>query len=203
MSRRRGPGAAAIPVAERRWISREELWKHRWRRCPQGVGQNCWISIRGLVLQLPAELFAQHPGGTEVLRDAAGHDVTDAFEAVHGDEAKAWADAYVIGGIIVHMAFLGNKLLLPGGLSPGDPPTLDRGKRRTTVPPLCWRAGPVGFLVLLEHQTHPSGSKKLMKVSPALIQRRFAIWPERFRDLQEAFIRTYTRRHVCGRHCWD
>ena len=22
---------------------------------------------------------------------------TDAFEAVHGDEAKAWADAYVIG----------------------------------------------------------------------------------------------------------
>eukprot|EP00435_Cladocopium_sp_Y103_P051593 s177_g16.t1 len=203
MSRRRGPGAAAIPVAERRWISREELWKHRWRRCPQGVGQNCWISIRGLVLQLPAELFAQHPGGTEVLRDAAGHDVTDAFEAVHGDEAKAWADAYVIGYCpeVYHQA-------IPRHLTAGKGGRLCRRCAGALVQLVSWFCLSIKRILLgrasSNEDTFPNlWMKKLMKVSPALIQRRFAIWPERFRDLQEAFIRTYTRRHVCGRHCWD
>ncbi|CAK9045503.1 Cytochrome B5 isoform D (AtCb5-D) (Cytochrome b5 isoform B) (AtCb5-B) [Durusdinium trenchii] len=79
-----------------RVITRDELWQHRWRICPKGVGQNCWVSIRGLVLQLPAELFARHPGGTEVLRQATGGDATEAFGS-HSAYARAWADRYVIG----------------------------------------------------------------------------------------------------------
>ncbi|CAJ1357292.1 unnamed protein product [Effrenium voratum] len=83
-------------LRRRRLIGREELWRHRWRRVPQGVAQGCWVSIQGLVLQLPVELFDKHPGGSAVLRDAAGHDVTEAF-AGHSQHARRWADAYVIG----------------------------------------------------------------------------------------------------------
>ena len=49
MSRPRGPSSstsASTPLRPycRRMVSRDELWQHRWRRCPQGVGQNCWVS---------------------------------------------------------------------------------------------------------------------------------------------------------------
>lgn len=46
MSRPRGPSTATRVLLDpyRRLVSRDELWQHRWRRCPQGVGQNCWVS---------------------------------------------------------------------------------------------------------------------------------------------------------------
>eukprot|EP00438_Fugacium_kawagutii_P002329 Skav226088 [mRNA] locus=scaffold211:1093021:1094683:- [translate_table: standard] len=92
MSRPRGPGPQRHGTVERRLIAGEELRQHRWRLCPEGVGQNCWVPWR-------RGLFAEHPGGTDVLRDAAGHDVTETFDAVHSESAKAWADAYVIGAL--------------------------------------------------------------------------------------------------------
>jgi len=58
---------------------------------------DCWIIYEGKVLDV-TKFLDQHPGGEEVLLDAAGRDATRDFKDVgHSDEAKKMMEGYQIG----------------------------------------------------------------------------------------------------------
>ena len=77
-----------------------------WR--PSLIGWRPWLLVGWRPSPLgsaPLRLFARHPGGTEVLRQATGGDATEAFGS-HSAYARAWADRYVIGVLVEVSSFL-------------------------------------------------------------------------------------------------
>merc|ERR1712113_928448 len=53
-----------------------------------------------LVYKLGEDLLVEHPGGPDVVTAFAGKDATHDFELiVHSDDAREWADKYIIGYI--------------------------------------------------------------------------------------------------------
>jgi cytochrome-b5 reductase len=64
-------------------VTRDELGKHNSR-------DDCWTSVRGHVYNITA-FFKYHPGGEEILDQAAGTDATELFEKYH-----TWVSAEAI-----------------------------------------------------------------------------------------------------------
>lgn len=72
-------------------ISLQELEKHN-------TEDDCWVVQHGLVLDLSEDFLNEHPGGPEVITSISGKDVTTDFEDIgHSDDARIWADKYIIG----------------------------------------------------------------------------------------------------------
>eukprot|EP00985_Skeletonema_marinoi_P002618 scaffold1069_cov112-Skeletonema_marinoi.AAC.2 len=70
-------GGAADKPAELRNISTDELQQHN-------TGDDCWVSIHGLVYDL-TDFVDEHPAGPESITELAGKDGTEEFQAVHGE----------------------------------------------------------------------------------------------------------------------
>mmetsp|Transcript_72610 Transcript_72610/g.132700 ORF Transcript_72610/g.132700 Transcript_72610/m.132700 type:complete len:151 (-) Transcript_72610:102-554(-) len=72
-------------------ISEEELAKHN-------TEADCWIALDNLVLNLPADMLNEHPGGPDVVTCLAGKDATQDFHDIaHSDSAREWASKYIVG----------------------------------------------------------------------------------------------------------
>uniref|UniRef100_A0A7S2E2J4 Cytochrome b5 heme-binding domain-containing protein n=1 Tax=Alexandrium andersonii TaxID=327968 RepID=A0A7S2E2J4_9DINO len=84
-------GAMAEKAGERRLITAAELAKHNTEK-------DCWMSIHGLVLDLPKDFLDEHPGGPDVVTCMAGKDATSDFEDIaHSDTAREWASKFIVG----------------------------------------------------------------------------------------------------------
>eukprot|EP00756_Hemistasia_phaeocysticola_P004385 Hpha_TRINITY_DN12783_c0_g3::TRINITY_DN12783_c0_g3_i1::g.114466::m.114466 len=73
----------------------EEVAKHNKRN-------DCWIVLHGKVLDV-TKWLEEHPGGADIILDAAGTDATKVFHnhmgGDHTDEAQALTKKYIIGGV--------------------------------------------------------------------------------------------------------
>ncbi|MCH9627267.1 MAG: hypothetical protein S4CHLAM2_09020 [Chlamydiales bacterium] len=82
--------ALRIPCTCASYITRKELANHN-------AHDDCWVAIHGNVYNITAFLDA-HPGGSEVLLDEAGTDVTRLFDQIdHSDDAEAMLAQYLVG----------------------------------------------------------------------------------------------------------
>ncbi|RSL59355.1 hypothetical protein CEP54_007289 [Fusarium duplospermum] len=57
-----------------------------------------WVAISGQVYDI-STFLSEHPGGEDILLEAAGTDVTEDFFDLHSDEAQEWLPAYHIGSL--------------------------------------------------------------------------------------------------------
>jgi len=60
---------------------------------------DCWVIIHGKVYNV-TKFLDSHPGGADILLDAAGYDATDEFEDTgHSPEARKDLAKYLIGSV--------------------------------------------------------------------------------------------------------
>mmetsp|Transcript_29041 Transcript_29041/g.81248 ORF Transcript_29041/g.81248 Transcript_29041/m.81248 type:complete len:125 (+) Transcript_29041:93-467(+) len=68
----------------------EDISKHN-------THDSCWLAINGKVYDI-TKFLEEHPGGDEILIEAAGKDATDDFDDIgHSDEAVEQLKEYEIG----------------------------------------------------------------------------------------------------------
>lgn len=71
--------------------TREEVARHNRY-------EDCWVILDGEVLSLPKDFLEDHPGGSDVIFQRAGKDVTQDFnDQSHTASASDWARRYAIG----------------------------------------------------------------------------------------------------------
>ncbi|XP_038076591.1 cytochrome b5-like [Patiria miniata] len=62
--------------------------------------KSCWVVLFDLVYDV-TEFLHQHPGGSEILLEHAGHDSTRAFQGKgHSEEAHKLLEKYCIGQLV-------------------------------------------------------------------------------------------------------
>lgn len=78
-------------------ITAEEVAKHK---TIEGPNKSAWVIYQGKVYDITA--FAQeHPGGTEVLVDVAGADITRAFTEIgHSEHARKLLNNMYLGDLV-------------------------------------------------------------------------------------------------------
>eukprot|EP00397_Hematodinium_sp_SG-2012_P036676 GEMP01039622.1.p1 GENE.GEMP01039622.1~~GEMP01039622.1.p1 ORF type:complete len:132 (+),score=20.81 GEMP01039622.1:46-441(+) len=65
--------------------------------------KDCWITMHGIVFQVPEEELIDHPGGMDIVLQSAGRDCTEDFEyAGHGLDTKERIMNYKIGVLVGH-----------------------------------------------------------------------------------------------------
>jgi|EP00670_Eutreptiella_braarudii_P006529 cytochrome b involved in lipid metabolism len=70
----------------------EEVFKHK-------TADDCWLLIEGKVYDV-TKYLDEHPGGSEIMVDAAGKDATEDFKDIgHSDSAKKAMAPYLIGHV--------------------------------------------------------------------------------------------------------
>ncbi|KAL4591102.1 hypothetical protein LXL04_004051 [Taraxacum kok-saghyz] len=75
---------------------------------PHNNSKDCWVIINASVYDV-TDFLNNHPGGDNVLLDAAGKDASDEFEEVgHGSAARLMLDEYYVGEVDHVKPFFGN-----------------------------------------------------------------------------------------------
>merc|ERR1740117_524176 len=74
-----------------RVVTAAELAKH-------DAANDSWVSMHGLVFNIEQSLLEDHPGGPDVIAILAGKDSTQDFEDIaHSDDARVWANKFIVG----------------------------------------------------------------------------------------------------------
>lgn len=75
----------------------EEVAKHN---IIDGPNKSTWVTFQGKVYDV-TNFVAEHPGGTEVLADVAGKDITRSFTEIgHSDYARNLMNPMLLGDLV-------------------------------------------------------------------------------------------------------
>eukprot|EP00922_Rhytidocystis_sp_ex-Travisia-forbesii_P006584 GHVS01009558.1.p1 GENE.GHVS01009558.1~~GHVS01009558.1.p1 ORF type:complete len:162 (+),score=30.54 GHVS01009558.1:167-652(+) len=89
--------AVRARLASKPVLSLSEVAKHK-------TADDCWLIFGGVVFDV-SSFLADHPGGPEVVLNAAGRDATDEFEEIsHSMNAREMANKFEIGILEGHEA---------------------------------------------------------------------------------------------------